>query len=743
MRVIADRYELVAFVGRGGMGEVWEGRDRVIGRRVAVKLLPDHQHGPNADLFFREARTAGGLNHRGVVTVHDLGRDPGDGTLYLVMEFVAGRDVAAVLRADGPPPPATGVEWAAQTTAALAAAHDAGVVHRDLKPANLMLTAGGEVKILDFGIARFMAATDKSSQVMGTLAYMPPERFAQHSGDARSDLYAIGCILHELLTGQVPFDADDPVSLMTAHLTRAPEAPSERRSGLPVALDDLVLRLLAKEPADRPQSAASVHDELRALDLASLRAKDPDPARPKATSAPTPTPTATPTVTPTAPDAPPAPADGPPQVPPAPGQPPAAHRLPTRTAAPVAPGSTRGAGGGPAAPGRRRALLYGLGGAVAVAAGGTGLALALATDDGDKGTDRGASGATGPEADATPKRKVRPWRFDITSEPPTACAVADGVLYVSADFKITALDARTGQKRWEGPRFSFLPDQPAAADGAVYVGGGEELWALDADGKKKWTFPNGDRIRSRPTVAGGIAGIVYFTSQDTNVYAVHADGGRKAWNFPCGDALYSSPTVADGTVYVGCEGKDNTLYALDAASGDLKWTFPADKGFPQAPVVSGGLVYAGAGDGRLYAIHADEGSKKWSVEGTAATNQTLYLADDTVYAAGDDGRVHAFDASSGDKKWTNEGMSTVNPTQLAVAGGLVYFGETLSDVGSVRALDTGDGSERWTTSTLSSLSPGNRENGPVTAYDFVYVTNEKGVVALDATTGAAPDLGPA
>ncbi|WP_222623379.1 serine/threonine-protein kinase [Streptomyces armeniacus] len=280
MRTIADRYELVAFVGRGGMGEVWEGRDLAIERRVAVKLLPDQQHGPAADLFFREARTAGGLNHRGVVIVHDLGRDPGDGTLYLVMEYVAGRDLATVLREEGPPPPATSVDWAAQTAAALAAAHDAGVVHRDLKPANLMLTTGGEVKVLDFGIARFMATGDKSSQVMGTLAYMAPERFAEHSGDARSDLYAFGCVLHELLTGKPPFDAGDPVSLMAAHLNKAPEAPSALRPGIPPALDALVLRLLAKQPADRPQSAASVHDELRALDLASAQATMPAPARP-------------------------------------------------------------------------------------------------------------------------------------------------------------------------------------------------------------------------------------------------------------------------------------------------------------------------------------------------------------------------------------------------------------------------------------------------------------------------------
>jgi len=249
-----------------------------------------------------------------------MGRDPGDGTLYLVMEYVSGRNLADVLHEDGPPPPATSVEWAAQTAAALAAADDAGVVHRDLKPANLMLTAGGEVKVLDFGIARFMAATDKSSQVMGTLAYMAPERFGRHSGDARSDLYAFGCVLHELLTGQTPFTAGDPASLMTAHLNEAPEAPSSVRAGLPADLDALVLRLLAKDPADRPQSASAVHDELRALSPASLQVRTP--------TAPTPTPTA--------PASPPSPAGPPAYAPEGSEQPPAAHQLPTRTGTPPA-----------------------------------------------------------------------------------------------------------------------------------------------------------------------------------------------------------------------------------------------------------------------------------------------------------------------------------------------------------------------------------------------------------------------
>ncbi|WP_406293489.1 serine/threonine protein kinase [Embleya sp. NBC_00888] len=253
VRVLAGRYELVAFVGRGGMGEVWEGRDRVIERRVAVKLVPHHKHDrTGAELFLREAKTAGTLNHPGVVTVHDLGRDEADGSLFLVMEFLDGRDLASVVRDDGPPPVARAIAWAAQAAAALARAHDAGIVHRDLKPANLMLTADGRVKILDFGIARFMEASNKSSRVMGTLAYMPPERFAEHPGDTRSDLYSLGCVLNELLTGEPPFDATGPVSTMNAHLRRGPAPPGDTRAGVPRALDDLVLALLAKHPDHRP-----------------------------------------------------------------------------------------------------------------------------------------------------------------------------------------------------------------------------------------------------------------------------------------------------------------------------------------------------------------------------------------------------------------------------------------------------------------------------------------------------------
>ncbi|MGW1998086.1 protein kinase domain-containing protein [Embleya sp. NPDC001921] len=266
MRVLAGRYELVRFVGRGGMGEVWEGRDRVIERRVAVKLLPHHKDDARSTgLFFREARTAGALHHPGVVTVFDLGQDDADGSLFLVMEFIEGRDLASLLAGSGAPPVPTAVDWTAQAAGALARAHAKGVVHRDLKPSNLMVTDDGVVKILDFGIARFTESTNGSSKVMGTLAYMPPERFDEQPGDARSDLYSLGCVLHELLTGKVPFAVSGPIAMMNAHLRRAPARPGHDRPGVPAELDDLVVELLAKDPRDRPATADDVQQRLRAL----------------------------------------------------------------------------------------------------------------------------------------------------------------------------------------------------------------------------------------------------------------------------------------------------------------------------------------------------------------------------------------------------------------------------------------------------------------------------------------------
>ncbi|NUS54153.1 MAG: serine/threonine protein kinase, partial [Streptomycetaceae bacterium] len=273
-RVLAGRYRFEELLGRGGMGEVWAAVDARIARRVAVKVMPSGGGDPQG--LLREARTAGALSHPGIVTVHDLGREP-DGTVFVVMELVAGRDLARVLREVGRLDVRDAVDWSAQCADALAAAHDAGIVHRDLKPANVLLTPHGTVKVVDFGIARYAAATTRSSQVVGTPAYIAPERFSGQSGDGRVDLYALGCMLYELICGQPPFTAPHPMALMFAHLRQEPVPLDDLRADLPPGVAELTAQLLAKDPAQRPASAHEVHRRLRALPLD--RASAPQPGR--------------------------------------------------------------------------------------------------------------------------------------------------------------------------------------------------------------------------------------------------------------------------------------------------------------------------------------------------------------------------------------------------------------------------------------------------------------------------------
>ncbi|WP_435837959.1 serine/threonine-protein kinase [Streptantibioticus parmotrematis] len=273
-RLIRERYLLIERIGRGGMGEVWRGRDEELGRRVAVKCLRSGTGGDARraqvmrERFRREARVAASLQHRGITVVHDFGAD--DGLLYLVMELLDGRNLAQVLR-DGrraPLPLPELLDVAEQVAAALAYTHAQGVVHRDLKPANIVRAADGTVKICDFGIARLGRDIGFTSQLtgtgvaMGTPHYMSPEQIAGAEVDHRGDLYSFGCVLYELATGRPPFDFDDAWAVIVRHRDTDPAPPRLLRPDLPDALDRLILDLLAKSPEDRPRDAAAVAGRL-------------------------------------------------------------------------------------------------------------------------------------------------------------------------------------------------------------------------------------------------------------------------------------------------------------------------------------------------------------------------------------------------------------------------------------------------------------------------------------------------
>lgn len=269
---LGGRYRLDRLIGRGGMGEVWSGTDLRLRRAVAVKVLARELAADQNAVarFRREAETAAALQHPGIAVVFDVDVhvDATGQTLFLVMELLDGRDLRTVL--DGAPaglPIAQAVSFGTQIAEALAVAHEHGIVHRDIKPANLIVLPDGRVKLCDFGIAHLAAATTQltgKGSSLGTPSYMAPEQFRAEPTDPRTDLYSLGCVLYEMLTGVQPFDSGGGLpALMYQHLNQPAPAPRARRPEIPEPLDQLVLDLLAKDPAGRPPGAQTVAAFLR------------------------------------------------------------------------------------------------------------------------------------------------------------------------------------------------------------------------------------------------------------------------------------------------------------------------------------------------------------------------------------------------------------------------------------------------------------------------------------------------
>jgi serine/threonine protein kinase len=259
------RYRLVRRIGVGGMGEVWEADDTVLGRRVALKVLVQElADDPRATRrFAREARATAKLTHPNVTRVYDFGRD--GGRPYLVMELLEG-DTLADRLAGGPLPPAEAARITAAVADALDAAHSRGIIHRDVKPSNVLLTPAGEVKVMDFGIAAAVDATHSTtgSGLYGTAAYISPERAAGQAATPAADVYSLGAVLYELLTGRPPFIGDSPVLVVRAHLHERPRPVRELAPWVPTRLADTCEAALAKDPAQRPSSAAALAIRLRA-----------------------------------------------------------------------------------------------------------------------------------------------------------------------------------------------------------------------------------------------------------------------------------------------------------------------------------------------------------------------------------------------------------------------------------------------------------------------------------------------
>ncbi len=283
-RLLGGRYELDGVVGRGGMAEVYRARDLRLDRIVAVKTLREDLARDQTfqARFRREAQSAASLNHPSIVAVYDTGEDTTatSHVPFIVMEYVDGRTIRDLLRDDRRLLPERALEITDGVLRALDYSHRAGIVHRDIKPGNVMLNLQGEIKVMDFGIARAVADTQatmtQTAQVIGTAQYLSPEQARGERVDARSDLYSVGCLLYELLTGRPPFTGDSPVSIAYQHVREAPVPPSRVDQDLPDWADPIVLRAMEKDPADRYQSAADMRSDIqRALSGFSVAAAMP------------------------------------------------------------------------------------------------------------------------------------------------------------------------------------------------------------------------------------------------------------------------------------------------------------------------------------------------------------------------------------------------------------------------------------------------------------------------------------
>src|SRR5436190_21939052 len=262
-QVFDGRYRVVRKLGTGGMANVYLAEDQELGRSVAIKMLDERhsQDEQSVERFRREAKNAAGLSHPNIVSIYDRGQ--AEGTYYIAMEYLEGRTLKELLVTRRPTPIAVAIDYARQILSALGFAHRHGIVHRDIKPHNVVVAPDGRLKVTDFGIARSgTSQMTETGSIIGTAQYLSPEQAKGAPVTPASDIYSVGIVLYEMLTGSVPFTGDTPLEIAMKHLSATPMPPSEIRHDVPHELDSIVLRALAKNPEDRYQGSDEMDADL-------------------------------------------------------------------------------------------------------------------------------------------------------------------------------------------------------------------------------------------------------------------------------------------------------------------------------------------------------------------------------------------------------------------------------------------------------------------------------------------------
>ena len=259
------RYEILEVIGAGAHSKVARAFDPLIGRIVAIKLFPrELASGEARQRFVREARVVGQLSHPSIITLHDMGVDDASETPYLVMEFIEGQPLDKVLEKGSLPVPKA-CAWAGEVATALGVAHRKGVIHGDVKPANILITDDNRIKLTDFGMARLASNESKDTPLLGTPAYWCPEQILGKAQDARSDIFSLGVVMYEMVTGQRPFDSDSLQGICARIMSSTPLPPSHANPSIPGAFNELVAACLTKDPAQRCGSAEALAEKLHPL----------------------------------------------------------------------------------------------------------------------------------------------------------------------------------------------------------------------------------------------------------------------------------------------------------------------------------------------------------------------------------------------------------------------------------------------------------------------------------------------
>ncbi len=647
--IVDGRYQVVRKIAEGGMGVVYFAKNVRLDVDAALKVLhPDLARNKKfLSRFENEAKTVVRLRHQNIVQVFDTG--PIRDTYYIAMEFIQGEDLVDIIEKRGKLPLEEAFYIAVQAAQGLAYAHERGILHRDIKPANIIIEPSGRTVITDFGIARSAKAKSDTTigSVVGTPEYMSLEQLKGMDIDARADIYSLGVVLYEMLTGVSPFRAEESVSAIAKVLSETAPPIEELRPDLPEWAVAIVKKAMAKERKERFGSAEELIAQIshHMADSSFIIPKVSLTRKTRSTRLTSLVNELTANV----------------------------RRLPRR----------------------QQMLTAALASLIVVGVIVTGVLLVKSLNFSLRSL---FSSGTAPLG--TSREADRVWGFKTFGPIDASPLVSGTTVYVgSGDGTLYAVTTGKGNQLWVFKAEDAINTTPAAWWKTVYFGSDDHsLYAVaNRNGELVWRFTTGGDVRSSPELTDRL---VIFGSNDDILYAVDKSSGEEVWRFKTKGKIVSSPAAWGNLVYFGSF--DNRFYALDITSGKEAWRFETNGDIESSPVVTRSLVLFGSDDDYLYALDRTTGKEVWRFETDGDVVGRPAVNWDTVYVGSRDGSVYAVDLQTGKLKWRHKTGGDICSSP-ALTERSVLIG---SDDGNAYALSLTDGSERWRAKTGGKVRSG-------------------------------------